>query len=341
MKINRIIKRTIVIFTFGLSFAQAVAADDAYLELKNDVLNDMEIQLVGDKNLTVKLISKTETKKLNEQESLEWIRNIIKSPSIKKDVEVYSKSQSLIFETIFTTYRKYEFPDSLCEDMQVFYIRHLRSPDKKLQQRAFNLLRFQKELEAIPKELFLEMFTFAKENPTYGTDDKTDNPYWNIMFKLACCGRHQESIEWLNSIAGKYPNYELSRKIALIRMGEKKYEKELISKYYKTQPGQEKYYQAIALAYASSEETLKVLALELRNNELWNDEGFNQYVLEALKRSREWDVKLLGFCFFGQKDFDMAEEWCQKKFNTKWDRPKPPVRIGGVHSIEAKRSNPK
>jgi hypothetical protein len=249
---------------------------------------------------------------------------------VKKDVEVYDKSQTEILKAVSSVYWKCEKPDSLSMDIQAFYIRHLRSPNLKLQECAVSRLDSQKRLEKIPDDLYQEVLAFAKAHPTCGDADNGFSPYWNIMFKLSCCGRHKESIEWLNSIAKKYPDYEVSRIIALLRMGEKRYEKDLIAKYYEIPAGKEKYHWAMALAYASTKETLKVLALELRNDEVdpgIGGGGFNQSVLSALRRSREWDVTLHRFYSFGQEDFDLAEAWCKKKFGTKYKRPKPPVRI--------------
>lgn len=324
-----IIEKTMRAFVFGLFFSKAIFAADAYLDLKKAVQAGTQIIIIGEKNPTIRLESKIKRQDLNESETRQWVHDITQSPEVKKDVEIYDPSQKMILEKLFTVYRKYGYPESLCQDMQTFYIRFLKSPDEELQTRAFCLMgtKCRKELETIPDELFKDVLCFAKEHPTCGFDDKNDiSVYYNIIFKLGCCGRHQESIEWLESIAGKYPDLEISRHIALIRMGEKQYEKELISKYYKTSAGRAKYNLAIALGYASSEETLKVLALELRNDEVWDGEGFNQCVLIALRRSKEWDIGLPKISFFNQEDFDKAEAWCQKKFNIKWDKPKPPVR---------------
>ena len=327
---NGIIKQAIWGLVLGLFSAQAVIAEDAYLELKKDLQNGLRIEQTGGNDPVIKLASKTETRSLDKPAAIEWARRIIQSASVKKDVEVYDKSQTEILEAVSSVYWKCEKPNSLSMDIQAFYIRHLRSPNLELQEGAVSRLDSQKRLEKIPDDLYQEVLAFAKAHPTCGDADKGFSPYWNIMFKLSCCGKHKESIEWLNSIAKKYPDYEVSRIIALLRMGEKRYEKDLIAKYYEIPAGEEKHRWALALAYASTKETLKVLALELRNDEVdpgIGGGGFNQSVLSALRRSREWNVTLHRFFSFGQEDFDLAEAWCKKKFGTKYKRPKPPVRI--------------
>lgn len=343
MRVSPIINPAMWIFVVGFFIGQTAIGDDVYLELKKGVQEGMRIQLVGGKKPTVKLESKTGEKSLNEKETLEWVCHIAKSPGLKKDIEAYDWSQEYIFEKLSSIYRRHEYPESLCENMQEFYIRHLISPDKRLQNMAFCYLgtTMKKELESLPEELFLKVLAFAKEHPTYGMSDSSNTLFCNIIFRIGCCGKRPESIGWLKSIAGKYPDYEASRKVALIRLGEKGYEKEFISAYYKSPAGCTKYNLALALGLASSEETLKVLASELRNNEVWNESGFNQRVLFALTRSKEWTIKLSNSTSFEQEDFDKAEEWCQKRFGTTWNIPKPPARKMKWISVGPKQSDRK
>jgi hypothetical protein len=221
-----------------------------------------------------------------------------------------------------------------------FFVKNLFSNEENVVHYGFEGLRlqrvgkldFSKILSDIAKK---ELLIFAEYNPNYGMkDDRTLGQ--NIIVILGECVSDEKLIdlkirEFLGKLRGESPGYEMSILSALARTGDSKSIDVLCALYLRENDLSKKELFADALGEASVVDGLKLLAKDLRSDEvLMNGVGFNQRALGALALCRYWpNDNPPRFRMGGYRldDFIVAEKWAKKMFGTTWSVPRPPIRL--------------
>jgi len=214
----------------------------------------------------------------------------------------------------------------------LFYCRHFLSSDEKVRARALHLImwyrpRNDSNLEAsFGKESRKLVLDFVKTHPDAGRDDiERPNMFANGISLLGMTGGGRDAIVLLKSLKGKLPKFELSRMVALARLGDREAEKQLLDEYEKEANLEKKGYLALALGQASTRSCLERLARDLRvPRKTSTDASYAQVVIGGLCRSRNFPIRgLVGRQGdYTQEEYDAVEAWCEKELHTKWTEPK-------------------
>jgi hypothetical protein len=264
---------------------------------------------------------------------VKFLGDVISSPGMAEYARGGSKEHDEIFACIRQLDRLVGDVPTLHIKLTNFYAKNLASPNAKIQEDAFNALlrkRVVRNCFEWDDESKQTLLAFVEKNPTAGNSNKTSILMGNGLTLLGMSEGGVKTVALLESLDGHVPDYELSRKVALARLGIKKHEDELIDSYMKTVNLKEKGKLALALGQISSENTLSILAKDLRDDAVLEyGGGFNQFVLGGLHLAKEFPgggrrVTRMGN--YEQADFDRAEAWCVERFKTVWDKEKPPVR---------------
>lgn len=314
--------------------------DDPYAILQNRLV-DGEAVHVDVQRQTVTLDADGAAEILSDQAAVDWLREIGSSPGVHEAVQENQPAQKSIVRMVRELDDALDSPPDAAGDLVRFYAGHLLSPDPGIREIAFDQLRKKRvhmnDFAPVVTEADREaMREFVRQNPTFGTSDSGFG-LQNAIANLGAAGRSRASIKLLKSLEGQVPGFELSREAALARMGEVRYEREIIDRYRKASAGPDKASLASALGYISTEVTLSVLAADLRNDEIYKGAGFNQYVLSALTMGTEWTDKRTSYTRLGvydEEDFDTAEAWCSDHLGTEWNQPRPPIRHLVPRAIE-------
>jgi hypothetical protein len=312
--------------------------DGAYATLQNR-FEEGEVIHVDRQQRSVALDADGEV--LSDQAAVEWLREIGASPGVHEAVQENQPAQRSIVRLVQELDHALGHPEEAAGDLVRFYAGHLLSPDPLIRGIAFDELRKKRVrmndfAPFVTDEDREAMREFVRVNPMFGTGDSGFG-LQNAIANLGAAGRSRASIKLLESLGGHVPGFELSREAALARMGEERYEREIIDRYRKASAGREKASLASALGYISTEDTLSVLAADLRNDEIYKGAGFNQYVLSALTMGTEWTDKRTTYTRLGvydEEDFDTAEAWCADRLETEWNQPRPPIRHLVPRAIE-------
>lgn len=312
----------------------------SYAELAQAVRDSLEIEVDrGEKVVYMRDGGKTD-ETLRGKSLHAWVRSIAGSPGVREALADFSPEHKVILNTFRAINKALFYPRELYGEFLRFYCLHLASNNQEIRETAFEEMRrarwkhndFESYLDGTARNALLE---FVRKHPTYGDKDERGRIFQNGITMVGMSGGGEEAIDLLESLAGKVPGFEFSRKVALARLDNGR-AKEFIKKYEEEEKNIfRKRRLAKALGQISTPDTLKVLARDLRSDLVDSDGvGFNQHVLAALCWARDWPEDApwpSSHGMFDEEDFEAAEAWCMEKFDMKWERPKPPVRKLKLH----------
>jgi hypothetical protein len=213
-----------------------------------------------------------------------------------------------------------------------FYCRHFLSQDPLVRARALHIiLRHRARNDSNLESSFAEesrklVLDFLKMAPEAGKpDSEQSSAFANGITLLGMTGGGEKAIALLKSLDGKVPKYELSRQVALTRLGDKEAEKRLLEQYDKEEDLARKGGLAVALGQASTKACIERLAHDLRDDrKAANGTSLVQKVIGGLCRSRGFPLRDLRGKqgWYTQREYEAVEEWCAKELHMKWTAPK-------------------